>query len=97
MPKTTTDPHNKECPECKRPMSWTEGLLSDSGVKDIVVGRYSCLSCRLSEKPQESKGVSVGRVMAHDLVGVDAMDKQITRLPTAVQIGILRERQHCAT
>jgi len=86
-----------KCPECKKPMKWKEGLLSESGHRDMSIGRYYCPNCKLCKTPEESKGIRKGRTMAHSLVGVRVMDKQITKQRCAIQIGILRERQHCKT
>jgi len=81
----------KKCPICKKPMEWQEGLLSD-GHRDMTVGRYYCKPCKLAHKMQDSKGVIKGKKLAHEFIGVSAMDKRILALPTAVQIGLLRER-----
>lgn len=82
-----------KCPVCKEPMKWKEGLLNDCAVRDMTVGRWYCIPCRLSGKAQDSRALKEGRKRAKGLEGISAFDKIITSLPTAVQIGILRERQ----
>jgi hypothetical protein len=86
-----------KCPDCNKTMQWQEGLLSDSGARNMEVGRHYCPDCYLFASPEESRALKKGRRMAHSLVGVHAMDKKITSNSVAVQIGILRERQHCTT
>lgn len=84
------------CPKCEKPMRWQEGLLKD-GNRDGTVGRHYCSSCNIFMKMTESKGITRGKAMARNLIGVPTMGKQITSLSTANQIGILRARQHCST
>ena len=83
------------CPECKKTMQWQEGLLVD-GVRDMAIGKHYCLKCNIFSKSKESKGIRKGKKLAHGLIGVHAMSKKITQHSVATQIGILRERQHCA-
>jgi late competence protein required for DNA uptake (superfamily II DNA/RNA helicase) len=86
-----------ECPRCKKEMRWQEGLLTDAGSRDGTVGKYYCLKCRVFGKAKEGRATRAGRKMAHGMVGVHVMDKEITKQGYATQIGILRERMHCAT
>ncbi len=84
------------CPSCQNEMKWQEGLLIE-GSGDDTLGRYYCLFCRIFAMPEESRAITKGRKMAHELIGVAAMDKKITSQSCSTQVGILRERQHCAT
>jgi hypothetical protein len=84
-----------KCPICKEPMLWKEGLFND-GYRDMTVGRYYCTPCGVAAKMKESNGVRKGRKLLKELDGVDCLDKRITGLPNAVQIGLLRERQKAA-
>lgn len=86
-----------KCPECKIPMRWKEGLLTEAGGKDIAVGRFYCTECNLWCKPIESRAIKRGRKLAKDLVNVHCLDKKITKYSCAEQIGIFREMQHCKT
>ena len=82
-----------KCPICKKNMKWQEGLLTDHGDRDMTVGRYYCNPCRVSKKMQDSRGIKEGRKRAEEFKDIDVLDKRMLSLPTAVQIGILRERQ----
>lgn len=82
-----------KCPICKESMKWKEGLLTNTGGRDMTVGRYYCIPCHVSGKMQDSKGIKEGRKKAKEFENISAMDKRILRLSTAVQIGLLRERQ----
>ena len=93
---TTTSKRNKKCPVCREPMGWVEGLLTDSG-RDSTQGRYGCTTCGVISKMGESRATRRGRRTAHELSGVHCMDKRITSQSVGTQIGILRERMHCAT
>jgi len=95
---TSISKNNEPCPECGKPMSWTEGLLW-GGARDGAMGRYGCMPCRLFKKPGESRAMQRGRELANsdEFIGVYAMDKKITSLSCNTQIGLLRERQHCKT
>ena len=81
------------CPICKKKMLWKEGLLDGGGSRDPAVGRYYCLPCGVAGKMTESRGIKEGRKRVNEFKGVDVLDKRMLALPTAVQIGILRERQ----
>jgi hypothetical protein len=94
---TTTSAQNDLCPECGKLMAWTEGLLGGAGARGVETGRCSCLPCRIFMKPVESRDITKGKKMAENLRGVHFMDKKITKQSCAVQIGILRARQHCKT
>lgn len=83
----------KECPECKGPLSWK-----------VVRGTYGnplynglCSKCNIILRGRETPDVTKGRALAHELIGVNCMDKKITKLSGDVQLGILRERMHCST
>jgi hypothetical protein len=89
-------PKPQQCPECKNPMRWQEGLLVE-GARDLTIGRYYCLACNLFCGGKESKAIIKGKRLANELVGEHALSKKITSHSTAEQIGILRARQHCAT
>jgi hypothetical protein len=73
-------------------MDWKEGLLND-GIRDLTVGRYYCVPCRLNMKMTESRAIRKGRQLSNKFDGISALDKRIRVLPVAVQIGLLRERQ----
>ena len=86
------------CPECKKEMTWQEGLLPfEGGSRDMTKGKYSCMHCLIFVNAKESRATVKGRALAHGLVGVSAMSKRITSQSCAEQIGLLRERQHCTT
>lgn len=81
-----------KCPNCKKTMSWQEGLLDGGDAK----GRYYCSPCRIYGPPEEARAIKKGRRLAQDKFKQDesyCMDPEITRLPCMVQIGILREWQ----
>jgi hypothetical protein len=82
-----------KCPVCKEPMKWKEGLLDSSGGKDHTAGRYYCVPCRVSGKPQDGRAIKEGRKRAKEFEGIPALDKRMLALPCMVQLGILRERQ----
>ena len=82
----------EKCPICKKPMSWQEGLLHD-GARNYSTGRYFCIPCRISGKMKDSRELRKGRKLAKNFKGISALDKRITRLSTAMQLGILRGRQ----
>jgi hypothetical protein len=73
-------------------MKWQEGLLTDAGSRDMTVGRHYCTPCKVNAKMQESRGIKKGRRLAKAYEGINCLDKRILCLPSAVQIGILRER-----
>jgi len=88
----------KECPECKGPISWK--IVRDSFGTARTNGL--CRNCNIvfrgREAPEIRRGINMER-HGKDVDGTPykdmyAMDKRITRLPCDVQIGILRARQH---
>lgn len=83
-----------KCPECKKQMQWTEGLLNEAGNRDMTVGKHFCRGCRIYSKPVESKAVKRGRRLAKEFKDLPWNDKRMLSLPGAVQIGILRARQN---
>ena len=93
---TTIDRTNEECPECGKPMGWTEGLLS-AGSRKPDVGRYSCLPCGLFKKSTDSRAIRKGKAMAPEFVGKRNVVSSIRGLGVGVQLGILRALQHCRT
>jgi hypothetical protein len=82
-----------KCPLCKEPMEWKEGLLTSDGARDVTTGRYYCRPCCVSMKMQDSRAIQEGRKKAKEFENIKWNDKRMLRLPTAVQIGILREKQ----
>ena len=95
--RTTESITNDTCPICKKPMQWTEGLLSDGGLH-VDTGRYSCSTCNIFVNMEESRAVRKGRELANVLpFDIHCMDKRVTSQSCGTQIGILREQQHCAT
>lgn len=84
-----------KCPQCKSPMKWQEGLLSE-GSRDMTVGRFYC-DCGVAMKQGESIAVQEGRKLTEELKDEPALGHEITKRPMATQIGILRGRQHCTT
>lgn len=81
-------PLPKKCPACGGKISMGRAT-SFSG----QVG-WRCTQCNaFSFQRHEHPEITRGKAMARDLEGVHYMDKQITRLPCNVQIGILRARQ----
>lgn len=93
---TTTHSTNEKCPECGKPMSWTEGLLKH-GSRDKGVGRFSCRPCGLFKTPGDSREIREGKAMASEFVGQRNVVKKIMRFSGTVQLGILRALQHCKT
>jgi hypothetical protein len=80
-------------------MRWKEGLLDDSGSRDMTVGRHFCVPCNLTCKPTESRAIRKGKKLAESgvLKGAHALDKRVTSMSLGNQLGYLRARQHCAT
>ncbi len=94
---TTFNEDNDRCPECKKIMGWTEGLLRD-GARDQTVGRYACVPCGILVNMKESRAIRRGKQMAETLpLDIHCMDRRITSQSVGVQLGILRAQQHCAT
>jgi len=76
------------CPTCNHPMPWIEGLLTDSGQLNMLVGRYGCCNVKMANK--ESIGLRQGRIMAAEYKNIPLIDPRIVALPFAVQLGIAR-------
>lgn len=83
----------KECPDCGGRIQWK--TIHGAFGKPLYNGL--CPKCNIVIKGRETPQLAKGRNMAKDLIGVGAMDKRITSQPCDVQIGILRELQHCKT
>lgn len=82
---------NKKCPKCGNPMEWIEGLLDSDGGVDITVGRYACKHCKIHFKQAISRLVKKGYKLEQNSKNFHW--RNITHLPIAVQIGILRKQQ----
>ena len=94
--RTSIDETNDPCPECGKPMGWTEGLLHDGAV-ETTSGRYGCMPCRIFAKQTESRETRAGRAEASKYVGQKNVVSKIMGKSVGRQLGILRSLQHCRT
>lgn len=83
----------KNCPYCKGPIDWTV-------VRTALGAPFCnglCKVCNAIFRGRETPDLAKGRerVQSGELPkNIKAMDDRITRHPTDVQLGILRELQH---
>lgn len=83
----------KACPMCNKVLEWVI-IRTEGGA--INYNGY-CFKCHICLKNRELPDHTKGRKLAPSLVKFHALDKQITKYNTDVQVGILRARHFCTT
>ena len=90
--KKETKPE-KYCPECNNEILW-KSITSELGAP-LYQGH--CPNCNIVFRGRENPEIAKGKELAKNLIGVNCLDKRITKHSGNTQIGILRAMQHCAT